>query len=156
MENHPLWFHVLCYFDDNNYFNNGLTIPFLLGIISVIDSNEQMLSVEDFFSQAIDESLPRKISLQRCGEIGEYVFGTIDSETINYPYGKAISKQFGNLCITDNSFSNVTDVNDVKKILIKESQNLLNSNLYSINQGTWGDYSDLEKSRLKEFKDFLK
>jgi hypothetical protein len=152
MEDYPLWFQVLCHFDDNNYFENGLTIPFLLGASSIINHNENILSVEDFFSQAIDESLPRKISLQKCGFIGEYVIGTIDKETINYPYGKAIAKQFGNICITDSSFLNIIDTDVVEKILITESQNLIDSNLYSINQGNWGDYSDIEKSRLEELK----
>jgi len=150
MENHPLWFRVLCHFDDNNYFANGLTIPFLLGASSIINSDEEILSVEEFFLQAIDESLPRKISLQKCVNIGEYVIGIIDKETINYPYGKAITKQFGNICITDNSFLEIIDASELKNILIDESQNLLDSNLYSINRGNWGNYSDVEMSRIKE------
>ncbi|MCK6609192.1 MAG: hypothetical protein L6Q46_12955 [Flavobacterium sp.] len=152
MENYPLWFKVLCHFDDNNYFENGLTIPFLIGAVSIINPDEDIISVEEFFLQAIDESLPRKISLQKCGFIGEYVIGTIDKETINYPYGKAITKQFGNICITDSSFLDIIDTHVVKKILINESQDLLDSNVYSINQGNWGDYSDIEKSRLEELK----
>jgi hypothetical protein len=152
MEDYPLWFQVLCHFDDNNYFENGLTIPFLLGASSIINHNENILSVEDFFSQAIDESLPRKISLQKCGAIGEYVFGTIDEETINYPYGKAITKQLGNICITDNSFLDILETDEVKKILIDESQSLLDSELYSKNHGDWGNYSDIEKLRLEELK----
>lgn len=152
MENYPLWFRVLCHFDDNNYFANGLTIPFLLGANSIIGSDDEILSVEEFFLQAIDESLPRKISLQKCGDIGEYVIGTIDNETINYPYGKVITKQFGNIYITDNSFLEVIDIAEVKKILIDGSQDLLNSSLYSKNQGYWGDYSDIDKLRLAELK----
>ncbi|MDI5950213.1 hypothetical protein QLS91_16585 [Flavobacterium sp. LB2P84] len=152
MEDYPLWFKVLCHFDDNNYFENGLTIPFLLGASSIINSSDAILSVEEFFLQAIDDSLPRKISLQKCGYIGEYVIGTIDKETINYPYGKAIAKQFGNISITDDSFLEILDSNEVKKILIDESQNLLDSNLYSINQGEWGNYSDIESSRIKELE----
>lgn len=152
MENYPLWFRVLCHFDDNNYFANGLTIPFLLGASSIISSDDESLSVEEFFFQAIDESLPRKISLQKCDNIGEYVIGTIDNETINYPYAMTIVQRFGNIYITDNSFSDVIDSNEVKKILIEKSQNLLNSKLYSKNLGQWGGYSDTEKLRLIELK----
>ncbi len=152
MENTPLWFKVLCHFYDNNYFANGLTISFLLGASSVIDPDNEILSVEDFVLQATDQSLPKKISLQKCGSIREYVFGIIDPETINYPYGKAIVKQFGNICITDNSFLDIHDIDDLKKILIDTSQNLLNSNLYSKNQGNWGQYSEIEIVRIKELK----
>lgn len=152
MENSPLWFKVLYHFYDNNYFANGLTIPFLLGAASVIDPGNEILSVEDFVLQASDESLPKKISLQKCGAISEYVFGIIDYETINYPYGKAIVKQFGNICITDNSFSDIHEIDDLKKILSDTSQNLLNSNLYSKNQGNWGQYSEVETVRIKELK----
>lgn len=152
MENTPLWFKVLCHFYDNNYFENGLTIPFLLGASSVIDPDNEILSVEDFVLQAADESLPKKISLQKFGSIREYVFGIIDHETISYPYGKAIVKQFGNICLTDNSFSDIHDIDDLKKILSDTSQNLLNSNMYSKNQGNWGQYSEDEIVRIREFK----
>jgi hypothetical protein len=152
MENSPLWFKVLCHFYDNNYFANGLTIPFLLSAASVIDTGNEILSVEDFVLQASDESIPEKISLQKCGSVGEYVLGIIDYETINYPYGKAIVKQFGNICITDNSFSDIHSIDDLKKILNDASQNQLNSNLYSKNQGNWGQYSAIEIVRIKELK----
>ncbi|WP_263361175.1 hypothetical protein [Flavobacterium collinsii] len=55
MENAPLWFKVLYHFYDNNYFANGLTIPFLLGASCVIDPDNEILSVEDFVLQATDQ-----------------------------------------------------------------------------------------------------
>lgn len=152
MKNTPAWFKVLHHFYDNDYFENGLTIPFLLGAVSVINPDDKILSVEEFVLQAADESLPKKISLQRCSFIGEYVFGIIDIETLNYPYGKAVTKQFGNICITDNSFSGITETADLKKILRDALQNLLDSDLYSKNQGKWGGYSATETARIKELK----
>ena len=90
MRSKSLWFQVLTYFDAKSYFSNGLTIPFLLGANSVIKTDEEKRNVEEFFEEAIDESLPQKISLQRCGNIGEYVIGIFDDESANYPYGKKL------------------------------------------------------------------
>lgn len=153
MENQSLWFQVLIHFDRKSYFSNGLTIPFLLGANSIINPDDKRLAIDDLFEEIIDESLPRKISLQRCGNIGEYVIGIFDNESVGYLYReKPLYKQFGNLYITDNSFSAIDNSDTIKSILISEYQNLVDSELFSINQREWGDYSEKEKSQLEELK----
>ena len=91
MENQSLWFQVLTYFDKKGYFSSGLTIPFLLGANSIINLEGERLTVEEFFEEILDESLPQKITLQRCGNIGEYVIGIFDNESESYRYGKKIT-----------------------------------------------------------------
>lgn len=150
MENTTIWFKVLSHFYENNYFQNGLTIPFLLGAALVLDPENENLSIEDFVLQAADGSLPKKISVQRCAAIGEYVVGIIDNETINYPYGKAVTKQFSNICITDNSFSEIVDIDGLKNALVAEYQKMLDARLLSKNQGNWGAYTETELLRIKE------
>lgn len=156
MENPSLWFLVLTYFDRRSYFSNGLTIPFLLGANSIIRPQEKTLTVRDFFSEIIDESLPRKISLQKCDYIGEYVIGIFDSESIAYSYsGKSLYQQFGNLYITDNSVSYVKESSDLESILANIYQPILDSNFFSIDSREWGDYSQKDKSQLEELKNIL-
>lgn len=150
MQNTPTWFKVLNHFYENGYFHNGLTIPFLLGTSLVLDTENVNLSVEDFVLQAADGSLPKKISVQRCPAIGEYVFGIIDNETINYPFGKAIAKEYENICITDNSFSEIPDIAGLKNLLSDRYQKMLDGALFSKNLGKWGDYTEKDLLRIKE------
>lgn len=154
MKNQSLWIQVLIHFNRKNYFQNGLTIPFLLGASSVLDSDKEILTVEDFFHEAIDKSLPIKISLQRCANIGEYVIGIFDNESANYPYAsqKMIYKQFGNLYITDNSFSEINSPEDILAILIDKYQKLLNQKTFSKIQRDWVDYLEVDRLQLEELK----
>jgi hypothetical protein len=153
MENKSLWFQVLTHFDRNGYFRNGLTIPFLLGANSVINPQEERLTVEAFFEEIMDESLSQKISLQKCEYIGEYVIGIFDNESADYPWGgRSLYKSFGNLYITDDSFSTISGSHGIKAILIKEYQNRIDREQFSINERNWGKYSEIEISRLEELK----
>lgn len=147
MDNQSLWLKVLSHFDGRGYFSNGLTIPFLLGASTIITPDDELLSVEEFLSEILDESLPIKISLQRCGNIGEYVIGIFDKDSPSELY-----RNFGNLYITDSSFSKIEGINGIRSILIQEYQNKVDEGLFSINHRDWGNYSDKEIDRLTELK----
>ncbi|MBL7869824.1 MAG: hypothetical protein JNM71_17575 [Flavobacterium lindanitolerans] len=147
MDNQSLWLKVLSHFDGRGYFSNGLTIPFLLGASTIITPDDELLSVEEFLSEIVDESLPIKISLQRCGNIGEYVIGIFDKDSPSELY-----RNFGNLYITDSSFSKIEGINGIRSILIQEYQNKVDEGLFSINHRDWGNYSDKEIDRLTELK----
>ncbi|THD34171.1 hypothetical protein [Flavobacterium lindanitolerans] len=147
MNNQSLWLQVLSHFDGRGYFSNGLTIPFLLGANSIISPDEELLSVEEFVNEIIDESLPIKISIQSCGNIGEYVIGIFDKESPAELY-----TNFGNLYVTDNSFSKTDTIDTIKRVLIDDYQNKIDIGLFSINNGEWGNYSQQEKDRLAELK----
>lgn len=147
MNNQSLWLQILSHFDGRGYFSNGLTIPFLLGANSIISPDEELLSVEEFVNEIIDKSLPIKISIQSCGNIGEYVIGIFDKESPAELY-----TNFGNLYVTDNSFSKTDTINTIKRVLIDDYQNKIDEGLFSINNREWGNYSPQEKDRLAELK----
>ena len=147
MNNQSLWLRVLSHFDGKGYFSNGLTIPFLIGANSIISPDNEILSVEQFLHEIVDESLPIKISIQRCGTIGEYVIGISDKDSPSELY-----RNFGNLYITDSSFSKMDTIEKIKSILIEDYQNLVDDGLFSINRRVWGDYSEEDKEHLEELK----
>ncbi|OXB07803.1 hypothetical protein [Flavobacterium pectinovorum] len=147
MENKSPWLKVLSHFDGKGYFSNGLTIPFLLGATSIISPEDEIMSVEEFVSEIIDESLPIKISIQSCGNIGEYVIGIFDKESPAELY-----TNFGNLYITDNSFSKIDTIDTIRKVLVDDYQNKIDDGLFSINDREWGNYSQKDKDRLAELK----
>ena len=143
----PLWLKVLRHFDGKGYFSNGLTVPFLLGANSIISPEDEILSVEEFVSEIVDQSLPIKISIQRCGAIGEYVIGIFDNDSPSELY-----RNFGNLFITDSSFPKIDTIEKIKSILIEDYQDLVDDCLFSINRREWGGYSEEEKEHLEEMK----
>jgi hypothetical protein len=147
MEKQFRWLKVLSHFDGKGYFSNGLTIPFLLGATSIISPEAELLSVGEFVSEIIDESLPIKISIQRCGTIGEYVIGIFDKDSPSELY-----RNFGNLYVTDTSFSKIDSIDKIRSILIDVYQNKVDEGLFSINHRDWGNYSDQEQEHLAELK----
>jgi len=147
MNNKPLWLKVLLHFGFRGYFSNGLTIPFLLGARSILSPDEKPLTVEEFLSEIVDESLPIKISIQRCGNIGEYVIGIFDKESPS-----ALYRNFGNLYITDSSFSTTDRMDYIGSILIDHYQHKIDEGLFSINHREWGNYSKEEIDHLTELK----
>ncbi|MFH6958523.1 hypothetical protein ACHRV1_14065 [Flavobacterium aquidurense] len=147
MENQSPWLKVLSHFDGKGYFSNGLTIPFLLGATSIISPEDEILSVEEFVSEIIDESLPIKISIQSCGNIGEYVIGIFDKESPSELY-----TNFGNLYVTDSSFSKIDTIYTIRKVLVDDYQNKIDDGLFSIHNREWGNYSQKNKDRLAELK----
>lgn len=146
----PIWYRVLYHYYAKDYFYNGLTIPFLIGTNKVITPNSQDLSIDKFLNQLTDETLNEKISIQKCSDIGEYVIGIIDKETISYPYGKAIVKKFGNLCVTDNSFCDISDFQKVKNDLKNIYQDKIDNSLYSINLGSWSYYTESDILKINQ------
>lgn len=147
MSNQSLWLNVLLYFDRKGYFSNGLTIPFLLGANSIISPGNDNLDVSGFVDEIIEESLPYKISIQRCGNIGEYVIGIFDKESPSRLY-----RNFGNLYITDSSFLLLNSIEEIKAILIENYQARIDAGQYSINGREWSNYSNIETEHLEELK----
>jgi hypothetical protein len=54
------------------------------------------------------------ITVMTCGDIGEFVFGTLDIETdkMRKQY-KDLYREFGNIIVTDQSFNGCNNLDDV-------------------------------------------
>jgi hypothetical protein len=143
------WHKVLTYYERNNYFSNGLTIPFLIGTRKFIEPNNNSIQT---ISEFIDELLNSThfTTIMKCGNIGEYVIGVLDNETkglINTQY-KGVYKQFGNLIVTDSSLNNITNNNELKLLFENLYSDLLDKNFFSKENGEWINYTGLDESRL--------
>lgn len=145
-----MWYDVLTHFDNNGYFQNGLTIPFLLGSNTVLNPHEKLLSTSDLLLEISNHS--SKFTILYCGGIREYVLGKLDYETekLLSKYKKGIYREFNNLIIVDNSFETLNEFDEIVSLLSNKYDPLIQSGYFSKNNDEWGNYSKIEKQRILE------
>ena len=76
-----------------------------------------------------------------------------ETETIIDSYKKPIYRLFDNLVITDNSLSKLESIDDIALYLIESYQALIDDGNYSINEGVWSNYDELDTQKLLELLD---
>lgn len=148
----PEWYKLLKYYEKKGYVYNGLTIPFLVGVERLLSGNKNFDSfelVEQFFS----DKLPNKIGMINCDTINEYVFGSVDKETLltQNTYSKPIFRLIDGLVINDDSFINHRD-EQLKKILQEKYIDFINKENYSKNDGEWTFFTPLDLERINGLK----
>ena len=87
----------------------------------------------------------------KCGWIAEYVFGTLDGETeaVHKLYPN-LYKEFGNIVITDNSFSHCQSLDEIMLTLKDEYQMCIDAQQFSKVSGEWEYYTTKDVDRIKE------
>jgi hypothetical protein len=138
------WLKVLKHFEANNYVQNGLTIPFLVGSRRLIESKENILSVNEF----IDSMTDYGCTLLYCDTLKEFIIGSIDIETEKYNFNGKM--KFKNIYQTDESLKNIKCLNDLKSFFSNRYQSIINSNKFSKSLGKWNDFSDEEIKQIME------
>lgn len=151
--NSPIWYRILEHFERKNYFQNGLTIPFLIGGEKLINPANDISAIGDFISDISNSTEVRVTTIMMCGNIGEYIIGLEDEETKAmrqiYPN---LYKEFGSLICTDQSFDDADDLNELITIVEARYTACLSSALFSKNHGIWTEFSTSDISRLQELQ----
>lgn len=149
-ENDKYWFKVLSHYEKNNYFQNGLTLPFLIGSRTIVDKPNEIQSISDFVSDLIySEHL---ITIMKCEQISEYVLGIMDFETKILIEGryKGIYKEFGKLIVTDSSFDLIHNIQDLIDYFEMTFSSLIDRKLFSKTNGKWNYFDEVDKKRLNQ------
>ncbi|MDR6735494.1 hypothetical protein [Sphingobacterium sp. 2149] len=133
------WAKLLNHYEQNSYFKNGLTLPFIIGSRSIIEPNEPLESIKDFFENVKLTGI--YLNVIKCDGIGEYVFRIGDIDDIN------IYDTKGLLIIPDNIFETYIEVDEIINQLDNEYRSYIEQGTFSKNGGSWGNYS---KKELKE------
>jgi len=143
------WIDVLRHFEEKGYVRNGLTLPFLIGYIDVLQPGASLQSVRSFVEEA--SNMPDAITVMTCGHIGEFVFGTLDTETdkMRKQY-KELYREFGNIIVTDHSFKGCNNLDAVISELEYTHNGDIIARHFSKNEGRWQYYSPEEQSRIRE------
>ena len=141
MENY--WLKLLLHFDNQNYFYNGLTLPFIIGSRLFIEPNQQIQTIEEIINEFNTSDF--HINILKCNGIGEYVFRISDSGDEN------IYRTLENFVITDYSFSSCSNVNQLISELEKKYNQYILEERFSKIEGEWKFYSkEIDIPRLKE------
>lgn len=140
----PYWYNLLIHFEENRYFTNGLTLPFILGSRTIIEPTLPLQSIEEFFKHA--EESKTYINVLKCGGIGEYVFRIGDKEDVK------VYDEKGIFIIPDLIFENCPGSSEIISELCKKYAYHLEKNFFSKNVEEWGNYTQNELEKLMEVK----
>jgi len=142
----PYWYLVLSHFENKGYIHNGLTIPFLIGAREILEPQENLLTINELVN-SIDTMGG---TILECPNIGEFVIGTVDSETLKFK--SAYPKLLDNIIVTDNSLNAVNNLDELISHFETLYQDKLPNKEYSKNYGTWGYFTEIELTRIGELK----
>ncbi len=137
------WFKVLDHFERKRYFQNGLTIPFIIGSRTILEPAEPIQTIPELFSDIIESN--HYIQVLKCGCIGEYVFRLSDKQTQDV-YGG-----FDNIVVIDDSFPYVTSYTEMIPGLEERHTKFIAAGKYSWMDGEFQIFSEeTDLPRLKE------
>lgn len=143
------WKRVLILFEKNGYFENGLTIPFLIGSKVFVEPGSETETIRDFFTSLYGGD--SKTTIMRCGRIHEFVIGVLDSETkkmmSQYPN---LYKEFGQILVTDGSLDHVKHFDDLVLEMERIYNSVIQCKLFSKENGKWREYNQEEIIRIRE------
>lgn len=139
------WYKLLKHFDNKNYFQNGLTLPFIIGSRKYIDPATKLQNIREIIVDFNTSGF--FINVLKCDTIGEYVFRISDCGD------EKIYRTLDNFVITDSSFMVHLNTEGIIKLLEKEYNKYIKDGKFSKTNGIWGPYSiDLDIPRIKEIK----
>lgn len=133
------WYKTLEYFLDKGYVNNGLTIPFLIGLYS-----ENEITIKELI---VSMSEANNISIQKCDRMDEFVFGIFISET-NHEID--LYKNIQDLIILDNSLDNCLSIEELINLFENLYTSIIQKKTFSKNNGNWTSYNEIELKQLEE------
>ncbi|WP_333620790.1 hypothetical protein [Sphingobacterium multivorum] len=138
------WHSLLCHFEKQGYFHNGLTLPFIIGSRSILEPNEPIETIKDFFKHV--KLTGTYLNIIKCGGIGEYVFRIGDEEDLKFYDTKGI------FIIPDNIFETCSKADEIIDKLAQEYSARIEKGEFSKNGGNWGNYIQKEFEEILEVK----
>ena len=150
MTKEKYWYRVLNHFEKRNYFHNGLTIPFIIGSRVIVEPNQKLQTIREFVTDVKDSNY--RLTIMKCQDINDYVVGLLDHETnlIMQHYKSKMFREFGSLCITDNSFNHICKFDEIITDLENNYNHIIQKRLFSKEFGQWGEFSSIDNLRLEE------
>lgn len=126
----PFWLRVLESYYKSGFIQEGLTIPFLIGVESVIDPESNIPSIRDFMNEVYQLSKNQTLGVVNCSYLNEDVIVTEIIEE------EAFERLDTELC--------------ENKITKYESLygSFISQNKFSKAANKWGKYTRLDKKRI--------
>jgi len=150
------WRKLILFFERMNYIHNGLTIPFLIGSIKLLEGKS--VTISEFITELIDSENENRTTIMKCGNIGEYVIGIMDmeSELYYHKFPKSLFVEFNNLAVKDNSLNNCKSIEDLITFMEGRYCDKVENEKYSKNAGKWTYFTTEELEKIDNYKFSLK
>ena len=147
-----LWRDLILFFEKKHYIHNGLTIPFLIGGVKMLNGNK--LTIPQLLSEFTDIRNSSRTTIMKCNDIGEYVIGIMDLESEEYynKFPNALQKEFKNLVIIDNSLNEFYEITELISFFENRYEFAIESERYSKNQGEWTEFTKRDLENIESFK----
>lgn len=140
----PYWHRLLKHFENKGYINNGLTIPFLIGSLEIVDPKAKLWTIDSM----IDSLNEIGCTILKCPGIKEFVIGSIDSETLKHR--QLYHNPCKNIFVTDSSLDNVNSCEEITNLFNELYQLRLDNRKFSKNQGIWTYFTDTDLKIINE------
>jgi hypothetical protein len=146
-----LWQTILTEFQERKYFQNGLTLPFMIGCYHYFYRRTIAPNIADILFEM--KTNPNPVSVIYCNGIREYVFALMDTESIStvekYPHSFA---RIGNLIFSDGSIDDFSDLTKFSTAQEQRYKVYIDQQLFSKNNGVWGKFNNIDRKRLDTLK----
>ncbi|WP_316749599.1 hypothetical protein [Pedobacter gandavensis] len=140
----PYWHRLLRHFERKGYIQNGLTIPFLIGALEVMEPDAKQWTINE-----MTESLNNiGCTILKCSNIGEFVIGSLDTETLKCK--KLYHKPCDKIIVTDSSLDQVKFFVELLSLFDRLYQSRLDNKEFSKNDGSWTYFTRTDLDRIKE------
>lgn len=140
----PYWDRLLRYFERKGYVQNGLTLPFLIGSLEILEPNRKKWEIDAM----MDSLASVGCTILKCAYIGEFVIGSLDNFTLQNK--ESYHPIANNIIVTDSSLDKINSIEEITQLFTKCYQPLLSAEQYSKNNGDWTYFTDTELTRIKE------
>lgn len=141
----PYWLKLLeFYYNSKN--RTGLTLPFLIGSLSLIENSEEN-NISSLLIEMKNNS-HTKVILKFCLTVQEFIV----SISPNLLYGSVYNKiEFGNLIIIQtNGLVGINDFEDILTTLHLDYDKYINNNCYSKENEDWKYYNEDDQNMILE------
>ena len=147
-----LWRDLILFFERKHYVNNGLTIPFLIGAIKLLDGNK--LKISQLLTEFSDIRNSKRTTIMKCGNIGEFVIGIMDLESEEYhnKLPNDLQKEFKKLAIIDNSLNQFNEIKELINFFENRYGFEIENEQYSKNLGKWTEFTKKDLENIESFK----
>jgi hypothetical protein len=147
-----IWCDLIKFFEKNHYITNGLTIPFLIGAIELLQTRKT--SIPKLIEELTDFKNNNRTTIMKCGNIGEFVIGIMDFESEKYykNFPNSLPKEFDNLAVTDNSLNEYGKISELITLFENQYNNEIRIKNYSKNEGKWTKFTAIDLQKIENFK----
>lgn len=151
-----IWYKLITSLQKEGVIQNGLTIPYILGAIKIVDNKFKITdtSVLNLFKQIVNSDLELKSVLQHC-DIGQYVIGLQSKSNCEtkFPKELAFTNEKGekSLYVTSNANPLGDNIEKISENLLYKYKECIEKEHFSWNvlKRKWEEFSPVETMQIK-------